>query len=804
MFRVLTRNRIFKLLSLCLSKLIKFEIELENISKEDLRGENTVFALPIDSAGDLMALAVANQKLQFPSPLDKLTSSGLERFICLKDPKYIVSEQKIKRQDTENLEEILDLQKDKLLIVPVSFFWGKHPDKQQSLFKIIFSPSWRTSGSIKKFFKIIFHGRNLFIKFQKPLQVEELIDRTNSNVKNSQLLSRYLRALFRRSKQAMLGPDISHRRTMVRSLVKNIHVRDEINKQSKGRKPRKRRLVKKAYKYAREICSDLNYPIVRMLVRGFTWFWNTRYEGLNIRNIDEIKDISKDNALVYVPCHRSHIDYCALTFILYENGLMLPQVAAGNNLNLPVIGTILRGAGAVFMRRSFMKNTLYSTVFFEYIRSLMIRGSSIEFFPEGGRSRTGLSLPSRPGLLSLVLRSFASLKEQKVKIVPVYIGYEKILEGQSYLSELSGSQKKRESLLDPFKVLRDFNNYLGNAYLSFGKPLDLEEFLQENVSEDYHIESPLDKPDWLKPTTSLLGDEIVRSINNSVAVSSTSLFAISLLTDPTQALNKETLKARISFYLTLLSKSDSYKDVWVTEKDPDEIIDRSERLKFIKHQLIGSDEVYRPSPTEVATLSFYKNNISHLFMLYSLICESVRYIEKISKEDLHALLLMVYPIISREYFLQSPQIEGKEIENALKALIEQGVLHSKSPETYSKPDNNGDHLNKYLSLCNICEPSLKRFYITMSVLWKKKNISKDKLQADCDLIANELERLEGWPYPEFSDKTKFQNFLDLLITERYVKEDQEIYSASKITLKAQESYKAFFDRKFLELVEDIN
>ncbi len=385
MFRVLTRNRIFKLLSLCLSKLIKFEIELENISKEDLRGENTVFALPIDSAGDLMALAVANQKLQFPSPLDKLTSSGLERFICLKDPKYIVSEQKIKRQDTENLEEILDLQKDKLLIVPVSFFWGKHPDKQQSLFKIIFSPSWRTSGSIKKFFKIIFHGRNLFIKFQKPLQVEELIDRTNSNVKNSQLLSRYLRALFRRSKQAMIGPDISHRRTMVRSLVKNIHVRDEINKQSKGRKPRKRRLVKKAYKYAREICSDLNYPIVRMLVRGFTWFWNTRYEGLNIRNIDEIKDISKDNALVYVPCHRSHIDYCALTFILYENGLMLPQVAAGNNLNLPVIGTILRGAGAVFMRRSFMKNTLYSTVFFEYIRSLMIRGSSIEFFPEGGR-----------------------------------------------------------------------------------------------------------------------------------------------------------------------------------------------------------------------------------------------------------------------------------------------------------------------------------------------------------------------------------------------------------------------------------
>ena len=109
-----------------------------------------------------MALAIANHENQAPSPLDKLTSSNIERFICLKDPTYIISEQKIKRQNPENLKEILDLQKEKLLIVPVSFTWGKHPDKQQSIFKIIFSPSWRTSGSIKKFLKIIFHGRETY------------------------------------------------------------------------------------------------------------------------------------------------------------------------------------------------------------------------------------------------------------------------------------------------------------------------------------------------------------------------------------------------------------------------------------------------------------------------------------------------------------------------------------------------------------------------------------------------------------------------------------------------------------------
>ena len=92
----------------------------------------------------------------------------------------------------------------------------------------------------------------------------------------------------------------------------------------------------------------------------------------------------------------------------------------------------------------------------------------------------------------------------------------------------------------------------------------------------------------------------------------------------------------------------------------------------------------------------------------------------------------------------------------------------------------------------------------MSVLWGHDNVSKEKLQTDCDLIAKELERLEGWPYPEFSDKTKFQNFIELLIAERYVKEDKKLLSASLITLKAQDSYKIFFDNKFLELIQDIN
>ena len=507
-----TDSFIFKLLSFFVRHLISSSLKKEELGIINSE-KNIVYAFANESLIDLAAFNEICRQNNLPLPLENIKDTKLKRFICIQSPKYLISEQKFKRQKTHNLEELLKLDEE-ISIIPVSVSWGNRPDKKQSLFKIMFSPSWRPAGSLKRIFKLVVHGRNLKLQFERTFYVKEEIEQKNSIEKNALILSRYLRAVFRKSKQAMLGPDISHRRTLVKSLVRNRYVREEVKKLAKGNKSRKKRLTKKAYKYANEICSDTNYSILSLLDSGFTWFWNTRYEGLHTNNLEKIKELSKDNSLIYLPCHRSHIDYCALTYLLYENGLMVPQVAAGNNLNIPIVGGILRGAGAVFMRRTFMNNSLYSTVFFEHIRALMTRGNSIEFFPEGGRSRTGLSLPSRPGLLSLVIRSFASLKDQNVKIVPVYIGYEKILEGQSYLSELTGGKKKKESFMDPIKVFKDFRNYLGNSYLNFADPIDLDTFLKDQVNDDYFISSPQEKPEWLPDATGKLGQSVIRAINN--------------------------------------------------------------------------------------------------------------------------------------------------------------------------------------------------------------------------------------------------------------------------------------------------
>ncbi len=807
MLKFWIREKFFSVVKYCVSPLIRFEVEFEEgITEKDLTNPKTIYALPNKSVSELVALDKYTDKLNTVSPIEGFEETNLQRFIRLIPPKFDIGTQKIKRFLPENLPEILSLDDEKIILIPVSFYWGMHPDKQKSFFKIIFSQSWTVSGYFKKFFRVLLHGRSLVIKFNRPLTLSELKDKERTVDESSRLVSRYLRAIFRKTKKAAIGPDISHRRTLVRSLSRDKVVREEIKAQSKGDLKKKRRLNKKAFKYANEICSDINYPIVRNLQRGLSWFWNKRYDGIHLQNLDKIKSIADDNSLVYLPCHRSHIDYLALSYILLEKGLMLPHIAAGNNLNLPILGGIGKGGGAFFMRRSFRDNKLYSLIFFQYFKRLLQRGSSVEFFPEGGRSRSGFTLQAKPGLLSMTIRSFASLSDEKVKLIPTYIGYEKIIEGNSYLSELLGEEKKRENFLDLFKTIKDFGNFLGNAYINFGEPIDLKDFLeQEEGLKDYMIDSPLDRPIWLKKATSRLGVEVMKGINRSSAITTSSLFSLSLLTETTQSLDTKIISKRIELFIDLIKRNQNFKDVWLTEDSPEKIIAKTEELGLINSQLIGGEKVFRPTRNEAALLSFYQNNISHFFLLYSLVCLSLKYIEELSEKEILRLTNLVYPFLQSDFYLPwSDEQVGKVVVNNLKILIELGLVVKKDKDLLTKPEKDSKEYRDFLALSNISEPSIKRFYIVMSTLWKEE-IDILELQDKCEAIANKLQEIEGWLYTEFSDASKFKSFITKLLDDRYIKENtNNKLSASRITKRVQKEFKQFFNQEFMNEVNRLD
>ena len=150
-------------------------------------------------------------------------------------------------------------------------------------------------------------------------------------------------------------------------------------------------------------------------------------EVLRLRAVAE--QAAKDKqSIIFLPCHRSHIDYVSLQIICFRLGLALPTVVAGDNLNFPAVGSFLQHAGAMWIRRSFGDDQLYITLVQAYIDTLLQCGYNLECFVEGGRSRTGKLLPPKFGILSYMLDSVASGRVNDAIICPVSTQYDKVIE----------------------------------------------------------------------------------------------------------------------------------------------------------------------------------------------------------------------------------------------------------------------------------------------------------------------------------------------------------------------------------------
>ncbi|KAG1652829.1 Glycerol-3-phosphate acyltransferase [Nymphon striatum] len=277
----------------------------------------------------------------------------------------------------------------------------------------------------------------------------------------------------------------------------------------------------------------------QVMQRALSSFWNRFYSGIEVNNSEYLKSLALSHELVYVPCHRSHIDYLLLSYVIYFEGLAIPYIAAGKNLNMPVIGSILRGGGAFFIRRSFKGNELYSTVMFEYVAELIAKGIAIEYFVEGGRSRTGRLLQAKPGMLAMTVRGFLKYRKRPVAFIPVYIGYEKLLESKAYQAELSGEDKKSETFINSI----DSNH--GWA------------------SENYDDEV---RPAWQRDVVANLSNQIMTRINQAATVNSINLIASVLLTTSNQSMDEKDLELQLEIYKGLIGALDYSQQIILTPR----------------------------------------------------------------------------------------------------------------------------------------------------------------------------------------------------------------------------------------------
>ena len=467
----------------------------------------TVYVVERYGLSDTLILEEACREAGLPSPYaaaKKLPINRRSAVISLsRRPRVFGRRPHPTRSETlSRLAEVIRADPDAdVRLVPVSIFVGRAPDRESGWFRVLFSENWVVVGRFRRLLAILLNGRDTIVQFAAPVSMREVIMDPQGELapeRGVRKLQRILRVHFHRIRAIVIGPDLSHRRTVVDALLNTEPVRAAIEAVASKENIRIEKARARARSYAMEIAADYSHPVVRSISFMLKAFWNKLYEGVDVHHFDTLRRVAPGHEVIFVPCHRSHVDYLLLSYQLLQHGVAIPHIGAGINLNLPVIGPILRRGSAFFLRRTFKGDPLYSTVFREYISQLFQRGVSLEYFIEGGRSRTGRLLAPRGGMLSMTLRSFLRESRRPVVFQPVYIGYEKIMEGNAYIGELSGKPKEKESLLGLFRAFGALRQHYGRVAVNFGEPIFLKPLL-DRVAPDWQAATaePEAKPEWL-------------------------------------------------------------------------------------------------------------------------------------------------------------------------------------------------------------------------------------------------------------------------------------------------------------------
>lgn len=648
-------------------------------------------------------------------------------------------------------------------LVPVSLFWGRAPDKEKSLLKLLLADTWSVAGRIQKLLIIMLHGRNTLVQFGRPLSLSQTVaEHRGSRQRATRKTARVLRTHFRRVRQAVLGPDLSHRRTLVTHLIRTPAVRDAIRETARreGIPPEKVRA--RAHKYADEIAANMSVAAIRILERLLGWLWNRLYNGISVNNIQVVQEVAQDNAVVYVPCHRSHMDYLLLSYLLYRNGLMPPHIAAGINLNMPVVGSVLRRGGAFFMRRSFRDNPLYSSVFNEYMHVMFSRGYSVEYFVEGGRSRTGRMLQPRPGMLSMTVRSYLRNHSKPIVFVPVYIGYEKVMEGRSYLGELRGKKKQQESVVGLAKTARRLRTSLGRVAVNFGEAIYLSDILDREHPGWREEAYPADyRPRWLEPVVSSLAREVVTGINAAAAVNPVSMVATLLLSTDRLAMDERQLARLLDEFAALLAAWPYASTVTLPEGTGQDWIRYCENMRLVGRQPQKLGDIIGLEGSDAILMTYYRNNILHLFAVPSLIACLFENNLSLTRERVLFLTSAIYPYIRSELFLKYPDEEiGGVIERWIDILIERGLLRAEGA-LLTGPGEGTEGMLQLHTLSRFIIQTLERYYIVIATLRKygPGTLTAAELEEQSTLMAERMAILFGLNAPEFFDKSLFRNFI---------------------------------------------
>jgi glycerol-3-phosphate O-acyltransferase len=687
------------------------------------------------------------------------------------------------KRDVDPLVNLIELQQktDKTIyIVPKMMVYSLKPRRSKpSIVDVLFGRQ-ENPGFIRRFTGILKSKKKVFVEIVKPFSLKDYLK--ENELKDNRKLAVKLRTLLiqdiNKHRQILIGPVLKTRDEIKQDILTDENLEKFMNEHSQTENISLSEVHKKADRYIDEIASNYSVKWIDAYYFVLTWMFKNLFDGINIdyEGLNRTRELSKGTPLLIMPCHKSHLDYLIISYVMYANNMAPPQIAAGKNLSFWPLGTIFRGGGAFFIRRTFQGIPLYAKVFKAYVEKLIYEGFNIEFFIEGGRSRSGKLLSPKIGLLSIVLEAFLEGKCEDLNIVPIFIGYDRVLEEGAYLKEIEGGKKDDESVSQVFKARKFLKKRYGKVYVKFSDPIKLSEMIGDKTKD---IEGE-EKKEFFKD----IGYTVINSINKEAVVTAFGIVAGAFLNSQRSSVTPEQLTLNVTTYYKYLKNSNvNFADT--LEKDFDgsikQAIETYESRGFVSVvREDGSKEKdsekeiinYKIIDQKRLVLDYYKNNCLNHFIpgIYT----AIAIIKNDSFDFITSDLTETYSFL-QEFFIDEFSYEKGVDVNVLirkniKFFIDEAYIkpHEKEPDTYEITSDGFRKLNLY---ARFLKPYLESYKIVLKYLGKDKgkDTSKNRLKkihsiGNKMIKSAEVERVESVSRINF--KNGVNNFERLGIKDR--------------------------------------
>ena len=531
------------------------------------------------------------------------------------------------------LEHLIEIQKRSerpVFLVPMLLLYTRNPGKERRGLPDAFFGHRHRTGIIRKMLALFEGYSNAVLEAGEAVNLQDIVPELSENVseRRKQIFQvrRELIDSVDKLKRAIVGPTLKSKLELKEIILHHPRLETVMQRRARSAGQEIWKVRKEADEYLEEIAADYSYTLIQIAEKVLSWMWDNLFDGVEVdmESLQKVKKAAGHNTLIYIPCHKSHIDYLILSFVLYQNNLTSPFIAAGKNLSFWPLGSIFRRGGAFFIRRTFTGQKFYAEVFSLYVKTMVQLGHNIEFFIEGGRSRTGKMVLPKLGLLAILIQAVEDGFCDDLSFVPTSICYDRIPEEESYVKELTGGAKVDENIGQLVRARRFLKKRYGRVYVQFAEPISLRRYLEKSNC-DLATLRPRERHAMYRD----FGYRIINSINQASLVTPHALAASAFLCGARRGISVAEFRESFRLFHDYLvdcgvGLSKTLRSYNAAIEDTLRDLERSKLIVKMKDEDDDlEEEVFTMEDNKRLALEYYKNNAIHFLLPAAFVSTSI-------------------------------------------------------------------------------------------------------------------------------------------------------------------------------------